>query len=289
MRPNTTAAPSPTREGLNVRLPSPARQPVVSDIWRVAGWTIQFARLGPDDTFPLDQSAGTVHVKVVTGALAGPTLGAFAADHAIRDTRIDAEAVAAGADGAVIAVMTRTAAAPATIHSMAQLAFSGPLEELFQWQSFEEKFGHVIDAFDGADAHIVPGIHLLDDDGTEIAYVHFWTAGKGVDLTTHNHAQDPSPTAPAFAEVHWVFANGTGAGGMYETPEPGSPTRTRYPMRSGQEHGPFFVTEDGRPKLRDNGAVDYPWHGWEAGSDYAQGQAYDFVAAFEINPDYAAV
>ena len=41
------------------------------------------------------------------------------------------------------------------------------------------------------------------------------------------------------------------------------------------------------PKLKANGAVDYPWHGWQAGTDDDSRQAYDFVAAFEINPRYA--
>ena len=39
--------------------------------------------------------------------------------------------------------------------------------------------------------------------------------------------------------------------------------------------------------LRENGAVMYGWHGWEAGVDLLPDQAYDFVFAFEINPDFA--
>ena len=171
---------------------------------------------------------------------------------------------------------------------MDQLAFEGPHQELLQWVSFEEKFGKYTDAFDGQDAHIVPGFHLLDHDNVEIAYVHFWAAGKGVDLSTHNHGNPPSSTAPAFAEVHWVFNNGTGSGGMYECEGPGTPHQQRYPIQRGQEHGAFFVVDPqtGFPQMRDNGSVEYPWHGWQAGTDDREGQAFDFVAAFEINPDY---
>ena len=110
-------------------------------------------------------------------------------------------------------------------------------------------------------------------------------------MSTHNHGRAPGPTSPAFAEVHWVVHNGTGRGGMYETAEPGAPTRDRCPMQQGEEHGPFFVFDPatGAPRLRDNGAVEYPWHGWEAGTDSADGHAYDVVAAFEITAPYANV
>ncbi len=118
-----------------------------------------------------------------------------------------------------------------------------------------------------------------------------WAAGKGVDLSTHDHGRAPGPTSPAFAEVHWVLHNGTGSGGMYVTAEPGAPTRDRYPVPPGHEHGPFFAfdPDTGTPRLRANGAVDYPWHGWEAGSDDGDEQAYDVVAAFEITVPYARV
>ena len=65
----------------------------------------------------------------------------------------------------------------------------------------------------------------------------------------------------------------------------------RFPMQRGDEHGPFFHIDGNtqRPKLKDNGAVDYPWHGWEAGTDDKQGQAYDLVCAFEITAPYASL
>ena len=120
-----------------------------------------------------------------------------------------------------------------------------------------------------------------------------WAAGKGVDLSTHNHGRAPTPTSPAFAEVHLVLHNGTGRGGMYLTAEPGAPSRTRFPMQQGDEHGPFFTYDPatGAPRLRENGAVDYPWHGWEAGAPDGEpkGQSYDVVAAFEITAPYARV
>ena len=174
---------------------------------------------------------------------------------------------------------------------MDQLAFSGPHCEALEWQTFEERYHSATPFFDGLDAHLAPGFHLLDADGSEITYLFVWTAGKGVDLSTHNHGRAPGRTSPAFAEVHWVVHNGTGNGGMYQTPEPGSPTRDRYPMQQGEEHGPFFAFDatTGMPRLRDNGAVEYPWHGWQAGTDAGDGQAYDVVAAFEITAPYAAV
>ena len=39
--------------------------------------------------------------------------------------------------------------------------------------------------------------------------------------------------------------------------------------------------------LRENGAVMYGWHGWQGGTDGLPDHAYDFVAAFEINPNFA--
>jgi hypothetical protein len=57
-------------------------------------------------------------------------------------------------------------------------------------------------------------------------------------------------------------------------------------MQRGEEHGPFFVSDPttGMAMRRENGAVEYPWHGWQAGTDDDAGQAFDFVAAFELNP-----
>jgi hypothetical protein len=279
------------REGLDLAFGhwpsgSTAAGPQVSDVWSVAGWTLQFVHLARRQTLALDEATGKIYIKVIAGRLANLDRSAFAARRQIRGTLVERGQVDAGDQGALFAVLTETGDAIDSIRSMDQLVFAGPRDEVFRWQSFEDKFGAFTDTFDGADAHIVPGFHLLDATGAEIAYVHFWTAGKGVDLSTHNHANDPSPLAPAFAEVHWVFSNGTGSGGMYECEAPGAPTRERYPMQRGEEHGPFFVSDPttGMAMRRENGAVEYPWHGWQAGTDDDAGQAFDFVAAFELNP-----
>ena len=262
-------------------------EPVVSNVWSVAGWTLQFARLPAGRSLPLDQSAGRVHVKVVTGELANIGRRAFAGKFTVRDTDVGAHELRAGADGAIFAVFTETAEVADNVRSMAELNIEGPLCELLEWQRFDEKFGAVTDFFDGVEAYMAPGFHLLDERSREVTYVNLWTAGKGVDLSTHNHGHDPSPAAPAFAEVHWVFNSGAPGAGMYLCDEPGAP-RTRFPMRRGQEHGPFFAIDShaGHPVLRPNGAVEYPWHGWQAGDDDGTGQAFDFVAAFETYPDF---
>jgi hypothetical protein len=263
----------------------------VSPVWSVAGWRLQFVRLPGKATVNLDLDAGRVYVKVVEGSLDAPSLGAFPAPGAFASTRVAEPAVRIGDGGALICVFTETPAVRDNIGSMDELRFQGPLAEALRWQSFEERFGGFTDFFDGQDAHMVYGFHLLDDDGSEICYLHFWTAGKGVNLSTHNHGNAPSPRAPAFAEVHWVLNNGTGEGGMYRTASPESGSREHWPMARGEEHGPFFEFDaaTGRPRHRDNGAVAYPWHGWQAGSDDAPGQAYDFVAAFEINPAHVRI
>ena len=86
-----------------------------------------------------------------------------------------------------------------------QIQFNGPAANYLAWQSFADKFGTFTDWFDGQDCYMADGIHILNQSGAEIVYVNFWACGKGVDLSTHNHANDPSPLAPAFAEVHWVI------------------------------------------------------------------------------------
>ena len=288
--PSAPVARSTDREGLNITLgvSNEGTPATVSDVWKVAGWTIQFVRLGAGQKLGLDQAAGRIYLKVVTGELVNIQRRAFAAPRQVRDTLVESTEVEAGLDGALFTVFTETAEATTNVVSMDELKITGPHDAAFSWQRFDDKFGRFTDLFKGADAFMSPGFHLLDVDGTEISYVNLWTAGKGVDLSTHNHANDPSPLSPAFAEVHWVFNNGTGTGGMYGCAEPGAPTRDRYPMQRGQEHGSFFVIDPATQsaKLRDNGAVEYPWHGWQAGTDDKAAQAFDFVAAFETNPNY---
>ncbi len=66
--------------------------------------------------------------------------------------------------------------------------------------------------------------------------------------------------------------------------------RSTYQQR-GEEHGPFWQIDPhtGMPQRWANGAVEYGLHGWQAGVDEQPLQAYDFVAAFEINPNYARI
>ncbi len=279
------------RGGLSIQFDTSAGGVQTSDEWMFAGRALQFACLGSEEQLGLDQSRGRVFVKVITGALDDPARTAFCEPRGIQNTEVESEAITAGPDGALITVLTETGGAPQPITAMDQLAFSGPKAEALQWRTFEEHFKQFTDYFDGMDAYIGPGIHVLDETGAEITYVNIWTAGKGVDLSTHNHGQDPSPMMPAFAEIHWTVSNGTGAGGMYETSEPGAPERTRYPVQTGEEHGPFFAFDaaSGAPRLLDNGAVDYPWHGWEAGTNDAAEQAYDVIAAFETAPQYVKI
>jgi hypothetical protein len=206
----------------------------------------------------------------------------------VRTTLVVSDQVVAGDENTLLAVFSETSSVPANFTDMSQLAISGPNAEAFRWQSFQDRFGEFMKGFDGADAYMSGGFHLLDNSGTEITYVNLWTAGKGVNLTTHNHNNEPNPTGPAFAETHWVFNNGTGQGGMYSALSQDGPKDDVYPMQRGDEHGPFFLIDKdtGRPGLRANGSVDYPWHGWEAGNDAKPGQAYDVVAAFETNPQW---
>ena len=256
-----------------------------SPVWSTAGRQLQFVRLPPGQR--LDLPPGEHYLKVIVGNLAQPPRSCLAAPFAVRSTRITGSALAAGSRGALLALMTMAADAPRILTDMRAAQFTGPHSDALGWQRFDEKFAGIIDFFDGLDCHMASGFHLIDTSGSEIVYVNPWTCGKGVDLSTHNHGHPPSDAAPAFVEVHWVLANGTGQGGMYRTDAPGAAERTRCPMQLGDEHGPFWdVGADGLPLLRDNGAVSYPWHGWQGGEDHRPGQAYDYVAAFEINPEW---
>lgn len=288
--PNIAASKHPTRFGVSLPMGQRAGTSI-SPVWTLAGWTLQFVRLAPDDQLELDQSQGDVFVKVIHGALASPSRKVYPDVGALVSTHLDSDTITAGPHSALLAIYIRTPDAAAELSEMDQLEVEGRLADALVWQTFEDRYTHVTPYFDGLDAHLVPGFHLLDDDGAEIAYVFFWTAGKGVDLSTHNHGHRPSDAAPAFAEVHQVLYNGTGKGGMYTTAEPGAAERDRLPMQSGEEHGPFFVIDPatGKAKQRENGAVEYPWHGWQGGEDGRAGQRYDLVCAYEITVPYSQV
>lgn len=284
---NTPIEPHATRGGLCVQFA--ANGASVSPVWNLGGFEIQFVRL-PAGESTRTEVARPTYLKVLTGEIDCPPYRAFPAVGAVTSAQITEPQIQAVRD-CVLCLVRESDQAPEQITDMMQLRCTGPLDERLQWQTFDEKFRAVTDAFSGLDAHMVPGFHLLDDAGAEIAYVHFWTTGKGVDVSTHNHGQAPSDLAPAFAEVHLVLRNGTGQGGMYRCDAPGADSRERIPMQAGEEHGPFFHFDatSGAPVLRDNGAVSYPWHGWQGGSDADPAPAYDLVAAFEISPQYARV
>lgn len=285
--PTVASTPSNPREGVDIQFTETGFE--ASEQWSMGGWTIQFIRLPANESLSLGKNDGRCFIKVITGSLVSLGRGAFAKTHEIRSTLVASDVVIAGAtDDTLLALFSETSAVPKNVVDMAELTLTGPNAEAFQWRTFEERFGKSISAFAGADAYMSGGFHLLDRSGTEITYVNLWTAGKGVNLTTHNHAHKPHVLAPAFAETHWVFNNGTGTGGMYSAATADGPKTEVYPMQRGDEHGPFFTIEQesNKPLLRENGAVSYPWHGWEAGMDDKPGQAYDVVAAFETNPEY---
>ncbi len=221
------------RPGLNVAIGA-GEAPVVSDVWTMGGWTMQFVRLDPHQSFDLDQMHGTVHVKVITGRLVDIDRGAYPPPKVVQDTRVTGAQVTAGRDGAVFGIFTATPGSDAPVADIDALRFGGPFDEALQWQPFEARYHGLTSYFDGLDAHLAPGFHLLDEDRSEIAYVFVWAAGRGVDMSTHNHGRAPGPTTPAFAEVHLVLHNGTGSGGMYETAEPGAPTRDAIPDAAGR-------------------------------------------------------
>lgn len=288
---SATISPSENREGLDIAFPDATGSVVVTDVWSVGGWTLQFAKIAAGLALDLNQSAGNVYVKTITGGLSNIDQGPFTAPKQVRDTLVQEAAIEAGPDGAIVAVMIETPTAT-SIHSMDDLKVSGTNAELLAWCRFDESaLAKGVDYFKGLDAHLLPGFHLLDEAGEELIYVHFWTAGKGVDLSAHNHAQPPSEKFPAFAETHWVFANGTGNGGMYDCDPNDRDIRRSIPMQTGQDHGPFWTvdTSSGLPKMRENGAIEYGYHGWKAGTNDEEGQVYDLVAAFELNPAYAKI
>lgn len=287
LTPNVRLEPNAERGGIDITI-DPLKA-CVSPIWHLGGFAVQFVGLPSGEAVDVDLDAGRVFLKVITGTVAGGRK-AFPKVDQVETTVLNKSQVVAERD-AVLCLVTETADALERITVMDQLPLRGPLEKLMRWQTFAEKFGAFTEAFNGLEAHMVPGFHLLDLSGDEICYVHFWTTGKGVDVSTHNHGQTPTPLSPAFAEVHLVLRNGTGKGGMYKCDAPDAKLRETMPIQAGEEHGPFFYFDQatGKPRLRENGAVDYPWHGWQGGTDDTEVEAYDLVAAFEISPRYARV
>ena len=273
--------PNTARGGINLWLDPHALS--ISPTWRLGGFSVSFVHLPAGQTLDFPENV-TTYAKIIHGATT--TRRAFPEVGAVRTTAMG-EGIQAACD-TVLCIISETSAVPDKITDMSQLLMSGSHAECLQWQTFDEKFRAVTDIFRGLEAYMVPGFHLLDAHDHEIAYVHFWTSGKGVDVSTHNHSHDPSELAPAFAETHLVLRNGTGRGGMYECESPQASDRKHLIVGTGEEHGPFFRfdPDSGTPVLRENGAVEYPWHGWQGGDDGEPGQSYDVVAAFEISPRY---
>lgn len=256
-----------------------------SDRWSIAGWTMGFYYLPPTAEMKLPVAEN--YIKVIVGSLKEPERECFADDFTVRTTRVEHASVQAGDQGALLMHLVRTREASLPLRHMEDCRFSGSASSALVWKRFSERFGAFTAYFDALDNHMADGFHLINPAGEEIVYVNFWTCGKGGDVSTHNHGQPPSARAPAFVEVHLVLSNGTGEGGMYEADAAADGPRVRHVMQAGDEHGPFFHHRLGKPVRLANGAVSYPWHGWNSGDNDDLEQSYDLVAAFEINPDFA--
>ncbi|MBC09251.1 MAG: hypothetical protein CMQ39_03655 [Gammaproteobacteria bacterium] len=268
--------------------PDSGKDTQISESWEFSGMKLYFVLMGSGTSFTLSESK--TYLKVITGKLETPALGCFAEPFEIRNTNVKEKKISAGPKGALFAVLLENDEALDNLTEMNQLNFLGPNSQALKWKSFEEKFGSYTDFFDGKDCHMMDGFHLLNRAGKEIVYVNFWSCGQGVNLSTHNHAGTPSEEMPAFAEVHWVINSGTGRGGMFQATETGEILQLDT-MSKGDEHGPYFELDEkkNKPLLRSNGAVKYGWHGWQGGYNSDLTKSYDFVAAFEINPDFALI
>jgi len=254
-----------------------------SPVWGMAGWQMSFVQLAANTKLELDHSKGKNYVKVITGRLTNINRDAFAQPKTVRNTIVDANFIQAGNEVTIIAIMIKTPQAPEFINSMEQMKVKGPKAELLTWKRCDEyEWGKEI--FKGAEFYNLRGFQINDAQGEDICYVQFWTAGKGVKGTDHNHSQAPSKSAPAFCEIHFGMFNGTGQGGMVDS-------EVNLPLLEGDEHGPFWKINPttGEPVLRDNGAVYYDIHRWQAGQDKKQSQAFDVWAAFEIAPSQAII
>jgi len=284
--PNIRFTDNSSRGGINLYFDFSGGEPLqFSPCWQSAGRRIQFIYLTPFQSLTLPE--GINYIKVVIGRLHNIELNSLAAPFMVRSTKVTCTEVVTDRDFALIAIMTFSRDTPEQVTEAANLRFHGEYAEHLIWKTFHERFGHHIDIFRGKDCYMANGFHLRDEFGKDIVYVNPWACGKGIDLSTHDHSGAPSALAPAFAEIHWVLASGTPDGGMYQTNAPGHAERTYYPMSLGEEHGPFYNIDSlGLPILLDNGAVHYPWHGWQGGGNSSSGQSYDYVWAFEISIDF---
>ncbi|KAG8792278.1 hypothetical protein FRC12_006597 [Ceratobasidium sp. 428] len=146
------------------------------------------------------------------------------------------------------------------------------------------------------------GYHILynDDSFDRLCHIQAWTLVNGQTAGFHNH-EDRS-----FCEIHACLSNGnhpdkSGArlGGMRwakdeeadkflkKNPNERDPAildqhTHRLPVDDMEEHGPLWhIDANGRPKLRETGAVYYPQHAWLAGPKQDE-ENYDVWLAFEF-------
>ncbi|MFC1594469.1 M20/M25/M40 family metallo-hydrolase, partial [Candidatus Omnitrophota bacterium] len=283
------------RGGVTIQFSAPEFRAVDSSAaWNMAGWQMRFVQLAPHAQLKLDQASGTIYVKVITGRLTNINRGAFAEPKAKRTTLVVEEFIEAGVEGAIVAVMVKTDKAPDAISKMEQVAVTGSKAELLHWNRVDS-YDWGREAFADMPFYNLPGFQIKNAQGKEIAYIQFWSAGKGVNCGMHNHSNAPTKNAPTFCEVHLGMFNGTGQGGMVD--EQG----TLLIILEGDEHGRYWEIdpETRKPVLRENGAVYYDMHRWQAGLPAGQAggervadegdEAFDVWAVFEIAPDEAVI
>ncbi|MFM7094560.1 MAG: hypothetical protein ACKOYL_08410, partial [Actinomycetota bacterium] len=84
--------------------------PVTSDTWSFGGWKLYFVRLDGGQKVALGKE-GTTYVKVVTGALSSPARLPYIEARSLTDTRVTESELVAGAEGALVTVLIKTASA----------------------------------------------------------------------------------------------------------------------------------------------------------------------------------
>lgn len=275
------------RGGIKIQLDSPEVSPVISSpVWEMAGFAMQFLQLAPGARVNLDQRSGRNYVKVIKGSLSNINRGPFTAPRTVRNALVTEDYIEADKDGAIVFIMLKTAGAPETVNDMIadDVEIKGVSEEALNWNRVDElDWGREV--FKGVPFYNMRAFQIVDGHNKEICYVQFWAAGEGVDCKMHKHETAPTAMDPTYCEVHLGLFNGTGQGGMVD--ENGK----HYVMGEGDEHGPFWKidTNTGRPLFRNNGAVWYEDHKWQAGGKKVAAKNYDIWAVFEMAPDEAVV
>ncbi len=260
----------------------------ITPLWEMAGWQMRFAQLAPGAVVGLDKTTGENYVKVITGKLSNINRDAFTAAKQTRSTRVDEDFIQADDEGAIVAIMTRTKAAPDIISDMKQVKITGPAQEVLSWVNCETyNWGP---QFKDLPFYNLRGMQIINGKGKRVCNVQFWTAGKGVNCADHDHSDLNLDNT--FCEIHLGMSNGTGKGGMvyYDADE----REVFLPLQTGEEHGPFwdFNVPTGKPVVAHAGAVKYGPHRWQGGEQRVtpgEQDAFDLWAAFEIVPKEAMV